>query len=152
MLPKRPIASTTIWRVAVLGAVALGPALLVHARSPFLLRDVTNQTGITFQHTDGSGGSRYIVETITAGLALFDYNGDGFINVYFLSGAPRAGTETDVPPRSALYRNEGGGKCTDVTERAGGGEPGLGLEEAAGDYDTDGDLDLYLNHYCPNVL
>ena len=47
-------------------------------------------------------------ETVTAGLALFDYDGDGYIDIYFLNGAPMQGTKVDVPPRNSLYRNEGG--------------------------------------------
>lgn len=52
------------------------------------LGDVTDQTGITFRHTDGSSGRRYIIEAMSAGLALFDYNGDGLVDIYFLSGSP----------------------------------------------------------------
>ena len=55
------------------------------------LGDVTAQTGITFRHTDGGSGERYIVETVAAGLALFDYDGDGDIDIYFLNGAPLQG-------------------------------------------------------------
>ncbi len=66
------------------------------------LTDVTEQSGITFQHTDGSSGRHYIVETITAGLALFDYDSDGLIDIYFLNGAPLKGTKVSTPPRNAL--------------------------------------------------
>jgi len=52
------------------------------------LHDVTKETGITFVHTDGSSGNRYIVETVASGLALFDYNNDGKVDIYFLNGAP----------------------------------------------------------------
>ena len=117
-----------------------------------LLRDVTKQTGITFVHTDGSSGRRYIVETVSAGLALFDYDNDGDIDIYFLNGAPLPGTKVDKPPRNALYRNDGGWKFTDVTEQAGVGDTGYGLGVAAGDYDNDGYQDLYLNNFGPNVL
>ena len=79
------------------------------------LRDVTRQTGIKFVHTDGSSGRRYIVETVASGLALFDYDGDGDIDIYFLNGAPLPGARMIPPPRNALYRNDGGWKFTDVT-------------------------------------
>ena len=124
----------------------------VFADSPILLRDVTKETGITFTHTDGGSGRHYIMETVSAGLALFDYDNDGDVDIYFLSGAPLKGTEVDVKPKNALYRNEGGWKFTDVTEQAGVGDLGYGLGVAAGDYDNDGDLDIYLNNYGPNVL
>ena len=134
--------------VALIGG-ALGVA---RAEPPIEFRDVTDQTGIVFRHTDGSSGRRYIVETVTAGLALFDYNGDGRIDVYFLNGAPLAGSQVERPPRNALYRNEGGWKFSDVTEEAGLGDTGFGLGVAAADYDNDGDLDVYVNNFGPNVL
>jgi hypothetical protein len=142
--------------IAVLGlivAVVWQAALpCARAQSPIQLRDITSQTGITFRHSDGSGGLRYIIEYICSGLALFDYDGDGYVDIYFLNGAPLRGTQVDVPPRNALYRNLGGWKFADVTEQAGVGDDGHGLGVAVADYDNDGDADLYLNNYGPNVL
>ena len=117
------------------------------------LRDVTPETGITFIHTDGSSGQKYIAETVTAGLALFDYNTDGLVDIYFLNGAPLPGAETDgPPPRNALYRNEGNWKFTDVTRQAGVGDTGFGLGVAVADYDNDADQDIFVNNFGPNVL
>jgi len=124
----------------------------VCAGSSIVLRDVTKKTGITFKHTDGSSGHYYIMETVSAGLALFDYDGDGDTDIYFLSGAALKSRSFKTPPRNALYRNEGGWKFTDVTEKAGVGDSGYGLGVAVGDYDNDGDLDIYTNNYGPNVL
>ena len=126
--------------------------------SPFLdgaiqLGDVTGRAALAFVHTDGSSGQRYIPETVTAGLALFDYDGDGYVDIYFLNGAPLKGASSDgPPPRNALYRNEGGWTFTDVTSEAGVGDTGFGLGVAAADYDNDGDQDLFVNNYGPNVL
>ncbi len=110
---------------------------------------MTDQTGITFVHTNGSRGERYIVETVSAGLALLDYDGD--VDIYFLNGAPlqdndsAAGDATaGTPPRNALYRNDGGWRFTAVTAEAGVGDPGFGLGIATADYDNDGDQDIYL--------
>jgi enediyne biosynthesis protein E4 len=134
-----------VWRI-----VPREPTLPV---GPIQLRDVTAQTGIAFRHTDGGGGRRYIVETVTAGLATFDYDGDGLIDIYFLNGAPLEGTEHHGPaPRNALYRNHGDGTFSDVTLQAGLGDTGFGLGVAAGDYDNDGFPDLYVNNYGRNVL
>ncbi len=116
------------------------------------LTDVTAQTGITFRHTDGGSGHRYIVESVVAGLALFDYDKDGLIDIYFLNGAPLKGTTVDIAPRNALYRNNGDWTFTDVTDSAGLGDRGYGLGVTAGDYDNDGDQDVYLNNFGPNVL
>ncbi len=121
------------------------------------LRDVTKATGIDFVHTDGSSGERYIVETISCGLALFDYDGDGDVDIYFLNGAPLKGTPLQEnnggrPPRNVLYRNDGKWQFTDVTDRAGVGHRGYALGVAVGDYDNDGHADLYVNNFGPNVL
>jgi hypothetical protein len=116
------------------------------------LRDATAETGISFRHTDGSSGKHYIVEYVSAGLALFDYDGDGDIDIYFLNGALLRGASAEVTPKNGLYRNDGGWKFTDVTDEAGVGDTGHGLGVAVGDYDNDGDLDLYVNNYGPNIL
>jgi hypothetical protein len=119
---------------------------------PIQLRDVTAQTGIHFVHTDGSSGRRYIVETVASGLALLDFDGDGDEDIYFLNGAPLPGAKFDTPPRNALYRNDGNWKFTDVTQQAGVGDTGYGLGVCTGDYDNDGDEDIYINNFGLNVL
>ncbi len=139
-------------RVLGFSVLAFSLAATAFAQSPILLRDVTAQTGISFRHTDGGSGRRYIVETVSAGLALFDYDGDGRLDIYFLNGSPLEGTRMDPPPRNALYRNEGGFRFVDVTDKAGVGKGGYGLGVAVGDYDNDGDPDLFLNNYGPNVF
>ncbi|MCL4191841.1 MAG: VCBS repeat-containing protein [Thermoguttaceae bacterium] len=116
------------------------------------LTDVTAATGIEFRHTDGATGEYYIVESVVAGLALFDYDGDGLIDIYFTNGSPVGRDAAGERPRDALYRNNGDWTFTDVTERAGVGDQGFGLGVTVADYDNDGDQDLYLNNFGPNVL
>jgi hypothetical protein len=120
--------------------------------SSIVFTDVTKETQITFRHTDGSSGKRYIVETVAGGLALFDYDNDGDVDIYFLNGAPLKGAKFDAPPKNALYRNEGNWRFTDVTDQARVGDAGYGLGVAVGDYDNDSDLDIYVNNHGPNVL
>jgi len=139
-------------RCTLAAACLAWPVAAAWAACPIQLRDVTGDTGIAFVHTDGSSGQRYIVETVCCGLALLDYDGDGDEDIYFLNGAPLKGSEAKVAPTNALYRNDGGWKFTDVTRQVGAGDTGYGLGVCAGDYDNDGDLDLYLNNYGPNVL
>jgi len=117
-----------------------------------LLRDVTRETGITFRHTDGGSGRHYIVQTVASGVATFDYDGDGWIDIYFLNGRPLRGTRANSAPRNALYRNVGGFRFEDVTDQAGVGDLGYGLGVCAGDFDNDGWPDLYVNNYGLNVL
>ncbi len=119
---------------------------------PIQLRDVSGQTGIAFRHTDGSSGRHYIVETVASGLATFDYDGDGLIDIYFPNGAPLPGTKVDEPPRHALYKNLGGWKFRDVTEAAHVACTGYGLGATAGDFDNDGHPDLYVSNFGPKVL
>ncbi|MBN1805199.1 MAG: CRTAC1 family protein [Sedimentisphaerales bacterium] len=123
-----------------------------YAGNSIILNDVTKETGITFVHTDGGCGQRYIMETVSAGLALFDYDGDGYIDIYFLNGAPLKGSGDKTTPGNKLYRNQGNWRFKDVTEKAGVGDNGYGLGVTVGDYDNDGDQDIYLNNYGPNVL
>jgi hypothetical protein len=120
--------------------------------SPIRMHDVTAASGVRFVHTDGSSGRLYYVETVASGLALFDYDQDGDEDIYFLNGAALPGMKVTSPPRNALYRNDGGFRFTEVTSQAGVGDTGHGLGVAAGDYDNDGDLDLYVNNFGPNVL
>jgi enediyne biosynthesis protein E4 len=120
---------------------------------PIQLREVAAKSaGIAFRHTDGSSGRRYIVETVASGLATFDFDGDGLIDIYFLNGAPTPGCRVDKPPRNALYRNDGDWHFTDVTDAAGVGDTGFGLGVAVGDYDNDGFPDLYVSNFGPHVL
>jgi hypothetical protein len=141
--------SLAVMIVIFLGAYRIPMA---HAAGPVMFKDVTRETGINFKHTDGSSGKFYLIEAVSAGLALFDYDTDGDIDIYFLNGAALKGASYDKPPRNALYRNDGNFKFTDVTDSSGTGDTGFGLGVTVGDYDNDGDPDLYLNNYGSNVL
>lgn len=119
---------------------------------PIQLHDMTGECGITFVHNHGGSGKRYLVETMSAGLALFDYDGNGLIDIYFLNGAALEGTKVDKPLRKALYKNLGGFHFRDVTDEAGVGDMGHGLGVAVADYNNDGYPDIYLNNFGRNVL
>ena len=125
-------------------------------QSPIQLRDVTRETGITFTHTDGSSGHRYIVETVASGLAVFDYDNDGDVDIYFLNGAPLRGAQNGAiktsRPANSLWRNEGNWKFTDVTARSGLDDTNFSLGVATADYDNDGDQDVYVSNFGPNKL
>ena len=92
------------------------------------------------------------METVSAGLATFDFDGDGLIDIYFLNGTPLAGSAERRRPQHALYRNLGGLRFEDATVWAGVRDTGYGLAVAVGDYDADGWPDLYVSNFGPNLL
>jgi hypothetical protein len=129
-----------------------GEAGIAEAPCPIQLREVSDQTGITFVHTDGSSGRHYIPETVTAGLATLDFDGDGLIDIYFPNGAPLPGAPAGQAPHHALYRNLGRWQFQDVTELAGVACAGYGMGATVADYDHDGFPDLYVSIFGPKVL
>jgi hypothetical protein len=138
-------------QLSLLFALACGAAP-EKPKSTILLKDVTKDSRIDFVHADGSSGQYYIVETVASGLALFDYDNDGDIDIYFLSGGALKGTKYKTPPRCRLYRNDGNWKFTDVTKPSGLGNTGHALGVTVGDYDNDGFQDVYVTNWGPNVL
>ncbi|MHC4693687.1 MAG: CRTAC1 family protein [Planctomycetota bacterium] len=120
--------------------------------------DVTKEAGIDFKHSYGDFDLNNIVEGTGAGAMFFDYNGDGRLDIYFLNGCwlktvnDNRGRRLRGKLTNSLYRNNGNGTFTDVTREAGVGDMGYGVGCSAADFDKDGDLDLYVLNYGPNVL
>jgi len=113
--------------------------------------DITQAAGIRFVHFSAPE-KKYIVESMSGGLGLFDYNNDGYLDIYFTNCLTvDAGDDPKKAP-SALYRNNGDGTFTDVTEGSGLAYPGWAHGVAAGDYDGDGWADLYVTCLGPNRL
>jgi hypothetical protein len=113
-----------------------------------------SETGIDFVHTFGGGAMDNLVKASCGGVTLFDADGDGDLDIYFVQGAydPVAapasrGQAGPEPPVNRLYRNDGGWRFTDATAASGLGDPGFGMGAAAADYDGDGDLDLALANF-----
>ena len=120
--------------------------------------DVTKEAGISFKHSYGDFELDNIVEGTGAGAMFFDYNGDGQLDIYFLNGCwlktvnDNRGRSLRGKLTNCLYRNNGDGTFTDVTSEAGVGDTGYGTGGSAADFDNDGDLDLYVLNYGPNVF
>ena len=128
-----------------------------------IFRDVAAEVGLNFHHFNGSTGSHLLTEIMGAGVALFDYDNDGDLDVYLVQGTtlepdlkPLFPPPPGWKPGNRLFRNElaetGKLRFTDVTKQAGVGHVGYGMGVAVGDYDNDGYQDLYVTNFGHNIL
>ena len=137
----------------LIATVVQGPLIPpVSADTNIQFVDATQEAGIHSKHVDGRSGQKYFMETLGSGAAFFDYDTDGDPDLYFVNGAPLPGYVSQEIPTNCLYRNNGDGTFTDVTEKAGVGDTGYGHGCAVGDYNNDGQLDLYVTNYGTNRL
>ncbi len=114
--------------------------------------DVTESAGLTFVHTDGRSGLRLFNEFLGSGGGFFDYDGDGDLDIYLVNGAIQTDNVQDKTPHNVLYRNNGDNTFTDVTNEVGVGSTAYGIGAAVGDYDNDGDIDLYVTNFGEDQL
>ena len=137
----------------LIATVVQGPLIPpVSADTNIQFVDVTQEAGIHWKHVDGRSGQKYFMETLGSGAAFFDYDADGDPDLYFVNGAPLPGYVSQEIPTNCLYRNNGDGTFTNVTEKAGVGDTGYGHGCTVGDYNNDGQLDLYVTNYGTNRL
>jgi hypothetical protein len=129
--------------------------LLLIAQSPStdgtLFRDLTTESGIAFVH-HAAPEKRYIVESMGGGVALFDFDRDGLVDIYFVDSMTVETKNDPNAARSALYRNLGRNRFEDVTDKAGVGHPGWGMGACVADVDGDGWPDLYVTALNGNHL
>ena len=97
--------------------------------SNVLFRDITAESGITFTH-HAAPEKKYIVESMSGGVAMFDYDNDGLIDLYFVDSLTVETAHKPETARSALYKNLGNGRFADVTEKSGLAHPGWGMAGA----------------------
>lgn len=121
------------------------------ASQPPIFVDVTEETGIHFKHNSGATDHKHIIETMGSGGVFFDYDTDGDVDLYFVDSG-NVPSEKQQASGNVLYRNEGDGRFTDVTEISGAGDTGYGMAASAGDIDNDGDLDLYVANFRQDKL
>jgi len=100
----------------------------------------------------GENTKKYIIETTGAGVAIFDYDHDGWPDIFIVNGTKLEGFAPGQAPTNHLYHNNRDGSFTDVTEKAGLAHTGWGQGVCAGDYDNDGFEDLYVTYYGKNIL
>ena len=113
--------------------------------------DITDQAGIKFKHVS-SPEKKYVVESMSGGVALFDYDHDGYLDIYLVNSLTVDMVKSKQKTRSALYHNNGDGTFTDITDKAGVGDIGWGMGVAIGDYNNDGWDDIYVTCLGPNHL
>ena len=109
-------------------------------------------SGIKWVHDNAMSSERYLPETVGAGCAFFDYDNDGWMDIYLINGGPSDFYTPTTPLKNALYRNNRDGTFTDVTDKAGVAGGTFGMGATAADYDGDGWIDLYVTSYGRNVL
>jgi hypothetical protein len=113
--------------------------------------EISKQAGITFKHVF-SPEKKYIAESMSGGVALFDYDNDGYQDIYFVNSLTVELARSHQKTKSALYHNNGNNSFTDVTDKAGVGDIGFGMGVAVGDYNNDGFADFYVTCLGPNHL
>jgi hypothetical protein len=154
-------------RSFLLTALAAAPAgkLLGAMRAPATqpvieFEDVTAKSGIRFQHQASRTSRKYLPESMGAGVAIFDYDNDGWLDLFFVNGAKlqdpmaRGSSPDKSDPRywNRLYHNNRDGTFTDITEKAGLQGRLYGMGVATGDYDNDGNVDLLVTNLGGNIL
>jgi enediyne biosynthesis protein E4 len=154
--------------VPVVAAWAYGLRARVpeHSLQPPVFSEVASKVGLDFHHFNGATGEYFMPEIMGAGVALFDYDNDGALDVFLVQGSlldigkgsrqPLAPPPAGWKPGNRLFRNEliKGGKLkfTDVTEQAGLTSAGYGMGVATGDYDNDGFMDLFVSNFGQSIL
>ncbi|MDQ6708095.1 MAG: CRTAC1 family protein [Acidobacteriota bacterium] len=145
--------------LAALAALAVG-ALVFAQRGgvdapivPIVFQNAAKPAGIDFVLKNAASANKYQIETMPGGVAVLDYDNDGFEDIYFVNGAAVPGlAKEDASYWNRLYRNNGDGTFTDVTAKAGVAGNGYSMAVAAGDYDNDGWDDLFIAGVNRNIL
>jgi hypothetical protein len=153
-----------VWSGRAARILLVAVAIAVASRVPDTARTDGGSLGFSFKEVAAAAGltavtvfggkdaNRYLLETTGTGVALFDYDGDGRLDVFLVNGTTLEGFPKGQEPINHLYRNRGDGTFEDVTARAGLGASGWGQGACTGDFDNDGHEDLYVTYYGQSRL
>ena len=124
------------------------------ASGPIIFQDIAEKAGLTtWTHHMGTPQKNSILETVGSGVALLDYDNDGWLDIYLVNGSTFDALSGKVlPPHAALFHNDHDGTFTNVTDKAGVGNDRWGFGAVVGDYDNDGWPDIYVTNYGKNRL
>jgi len=128
---------------------------LISSQPPVNFRDVSKEAGVTPIIISGGREKNYVLEVNGSGVCWFDYNNDGYMDLYLVNGATLEELQRKAPPgkqRNYLFRNNGNGTFTDVTTQARVPGMGWGFGCVAADFDNDGNTDLLVTNFGPNIL
>jgi hypothetical protein len=114
--------------------------------------DGTDRSGIRFSHENGASPRKFMPETMGGGGLIFDYDADGWPDIFLVDSGSLVDPEAASRAGHRLYRNDLDGTFSDVTTGSGIGMSGFGMGACAADYDNDGQVDLYVTSFGPNVL
>jgi enediyne biosynthesis protein E4 len=138
------------------GGLAGRPPVASSTPGKITFRDVAREAGIAPKLVSGSVDKKYILEVYGSGCVWFDYDNDGYVDLYVVNGSTIENllypSRVKSPPHNYLFRNNGDGTFTDVTHQAGVQGHGWGFGAVAADYNNDGFVDLFVYNYGPNVL
>ena len=140
-------------KTAILIAFAVCAVLSAPVAGPIVFEEIAQRAGLDFLSNSSPTPNKNQPETMVAGVALFDYDNDGYLDVYFVNGAAIPSLKKEGPAYwNRLYHNNRDGTFTDVTAKAGVAGAGYGIGVAVGDYDNDGWPDLYVVNVTKNQL
>jgi hypothetical protein len=150
MRPARALAISAVLVAASLGGFT---SAIENTTAPIRFENIAASAGLTFRLDQHPTPEKHMVETMAGGLAVFDYDGDGLPDIFFTNGASLPSLQKESPAAwNRLFRNRGDLTFEDVTEQAGVGGHGYATGAAAGDYDNDGHIDLFVAGVQQNQL
>ena len=114
--------------------------------------EITREAGVDFHHINGASPDKHLIETIGSGGLFFDYDNDGWIDIFLVDGGSVADPAVARQARHRVLHNRGNGTFEDVTARSGIRHHDYGMGACSGDYDNDGLVDLYVTSFGPNTL